>query len=319
MEFAINDRGMRISAYEADKDMRYTCQCCGNEVILRKGELNIWHFAHKVGECTDTWNYDMSEWHRKMQELFRPENREVVIWHGKKAHRADVLKDNIVVEFQHSPISSAEFSERNAFYLNAGYRIAWIFDVTDAWDSGRISILNEEQEAKLRWKNPLRMLQYGPIPQNNSKDISICISTTIDEELEEDIYHDINRVNWSSINENGDPDYRYLSINYDCCIDISEDMDMNIFFFTPKDFVNEYTKMYKPYQTKLKGRIKGYPKRSYCCDITNNWIDIRKCEYCKYCAFREQFHISKDEIVNKFFCCYPRIVNEDHGVPSIFH
>lgn len=310
MEFAIDNNGIRVDAYDANEKKYYICPCCGNEVILRRGNLNIWHFAHKAGECSDTWNYDMSEWHHRMQGFFNKEYREVVIKNNDESHRADILKDGVVIEFQHSPISSYEFCKRNDFYINAGYRIAWIFDITEEWSSGSIFVLNDEQETKLRWRNPLRILQNGPIPQNNDKKISICISTTIDDEDGEESYYNINRVNWSSINDNEDPDYRYISINYDCCLELTNDMEMNQFFFTPKDFVEDYVKNFRPFRIKYKGRLKGRPKREYCCEITNDWIDRKTCDNCKHCFFRERFHISKDEMVDKFFCCYPRIVNK---------
>ena len=42
-----------------------TCPECGEKLILRKGEIRRHHFAHHGNShCTDTWHYDMSEWHK---------------------------------------------------------------------------------------------------------------------------------------------------------------------------------------------------------------------------------------------------------------
>jgi hypothetical protein len=46
---------------------------------------------------------------------------------GEK-HIADVVVDNVVLEFQHSPISCAEIESREAFYTSQGYTLLWILD-----------------------------------------------------------------------------------------------------------------------------------------------------------------------------------------------
>ena len=71
MFYALNKDGIRIDAYEADKNEQYTCPICNNRVILKRGSVNIDHFAHEANVCEDTWNYDMSEWHKRMQNYLR--------------------------------------------------------------------------------------------------------------------------------------------------------------------------------------------------------------------------------------------------------
>ncbi len=91
MFYALNKDGIRIDAYEADKNEQYTCPICNNRVILKRGSVNIDHFAHEANVCEDTWNYDMSEWHKRMQNYFPRESQEVVVSHKGRKHRADVL------------------------------------------------------------------------------------------------------------------------------------------------------------------------------------------------------------------------------------
>ena len=112
MFIAIDNNEKRIDASEACKGQEYKCPICGQAVLLRDGEVNAAHFAHK-NVCQDMWRYDMSEWHKKMQGFFSHEYREVVVEHSGVKHRADILKGNIVIEMQHSPITAEEFNERN--------------------------------------------------------------------------------------------------------------------------------------------------------------------------------------------------------------
>ena len=119
MEFALNHNSERIHATDANKQDEYICPLCRKKVVLRKGEVNIDHFAHQ-SKCDDTWKYDMSAWHSEWQQQFPKRNQEVVIEFNDEKHRADVMACGYVIEFQHSPITADEFNERNNFYLNYG-------------------------------------------------------------------------------------------------------------------------------------------------------------------------------------------------------
>ena len=58
----------------------------------------------------------MSDWHYDWQNQFPVDNQEIVFTKDNKIHRADVFINNTVIEFQHSPITEAEFNDRNNFY-----------------------------------------------------------------------------------------------------------------------------------------------------------------------------------------------------------
>ena len=73
----------------------------------------------------------MSEWHFEWQSKFPIDSREVVVERDGVVHRADILINDTVIEFQHSPINGEEFEARNSFYKNCGYRVVWLFDVAD--------------------------------------------------------------------------------------------------------------------------------------------------------------------------------------------
>lgn len=315
MQFAIDKSGNRINAYDASEYNTYKCPTCSGEVILRCGEINIWHFAHKACECIDRWNYDMSEWHQKMQGYFDKEHQEVVVRHNEEIHRADILKDGVVIEFQHSPISASEFMERNKFYKNAGYKLVWVFDVCDDYESGKLKEINEDDYNTLRWKNPLRILKTAPPPQNNSKEFAIHICRACidyDDNDNEIIRHYINKINWSSLDDYDNPDYRFIKIFDNESIDADSIKDDNIekLFWTPYDFVKNHTKNLPHYEIKYSGE-RGHAYNDYICPISKDWLNLDKCEHCGHCGLNIQSYDKKnDKIINKYYCCYPKIVNE---------
>lgn len=131
---ALTKDNKRISIEDAVPGEKYICPVCGNLVIVRAANSdNVrTHFAHKRNShCLDNWKHDMSEWHFEWQAKFPIENREVVVEKEGVIHRADVLINNTVIEFQHSPIKSEEFEARNSFYKSCGYHVVWLFDATD--------------------------------------------------------------------------------------------------------------------------------------------------------------------------------------------
>jgi hypothetical protein len=97
----------------------------------------------------------MTEWHLSWQGLFPEECREVVIEEGGQRHRADVYlpESKTVIEFQHSPMASREFEERNAFYMARGRRLIWVYDVTAASEKENLSIAEGCYRDGLGWSH----------------------------------------------------------------------------------------------------------------------------------------------------------------------
>ena len=132
---ALTKDNKRISIEEALPGETYYCPVCRNPVAVRAANSNdvrthFWH-GHKRNSCLDNWKYDMSDWHFEWQSKFPIESREVVVEKDGVVHRADILINGTVIEFQHSPISGEEFETRNSFYKSCGYRVVWLFDATD--------------------------------------------------------------------------------------------------------------------------------------------------------------------------------------------
>ncbi len=131
---ALTKDNKRISIEDAAPGEEYLCPVCRNLVVVKAAKSNNirTHFAHKKNtRCLDDWKHDMSDWHFEWQSKFPIENREVIVEKDGVVHRADILINDTVIEFQHSPISGDEFEARNNFYNSCGYHVVWLFDAAD--------------------------------------------------------------------------------------------------------------------------------------------------------------------------------------------
>lgn len=149
MLFALDEYGHKVNIKDSIKGNKYFCACCHSEVIQKKGLVKTWHYSHKKNKDCDEW-YEMSEWHKDWQSNFKDEHREVTIKNQYGKHRADVKVGNLVIEFQHSPLSSAEFQKRTDFYSKDNY-LVWLFDVRDK-DIERGFTKKEHKTQHFVWK-----------------------------------------------------------------------------------------------------------------------------------------------------------------------
>lgn len=161
MFFANDSTGKRVFANDAVAAPldSYSCPVCGGAVRLRRGDIKVPHFAHVDREDCDSFTADMSEWHLAWQGRFPEECREVVLRAGGESHRADVLYNGVVIEFQHSPLDGAEFWARNEFYTKAARHLVWVFDMRDYVWQRHIQLEKEDPDqgkAQYKWKWPSR-------------------------------------------------------------------------------------------------------------------------------------------------------------------
>ena len=137
MQFAIDKNNERVNIKDAITDEEYYCPCCKSLLVQKKGTFMIWHFAHKsLNNCISYYD-NKGEWHRKMQELFSENNREIFECFGSYKHIYDILTDKErIIEFQHSHISLDDFKKRTKDYVFRGLmheapRPIWVFDYTE--------------------------------------------------------------------------------------------------------------------------------------------------------------------------------------------
>jgi hypothetical protein len=101
-----------------------SCPQCGEPVMTRCGELNVWHFAHYSDSDCEAWSEPECEWHRSWKELVPADQCEVTV--GE--HRADLITNRgFIVELQHSTLSVEEAQEREFYY---GDKMVWLIDGT---------------------------------------------------------------------------------------------------------------------------------------------------------------------------------------------
>lgn len=118
---------------EPSKHLHGSCSLCGGEVFARCGPVRIAHWAHKSVDDCETYSRDMSAWHKGWQDKFPEAWREEPIIDLKipERHRADILTaENLVIEFQHSPIDEEEQLAREKFYSSHSSGMVWVVDAT---------------------------------------------------------------------------------------------------------------------------------------------------------------------------------------------
>lgn len=161
MQFAYDYNDVRVFIDDSHSNQEYYCPYCGAPLITKKGQIRQHHFAHRTNHlCTDSWErngtYDKSPWHNDWQDIFPRNNQEVKLQLGETIHRADVIVGRTVIEFQHSIIPAKTFDDRNNFYLNLGYKVIWLFDLTDLVDNGQITYAAQQRGLTFHWNNPKR-------------------------------------------------------------------------------------------------------------------------------------------------------------------
>lgn len=326
MFIAVDTYGKRIDASEARREIQYYCPACGKPVILKSGIQNADHFAHIANECVDAWNYDMSEWHIKMQRFFPADAREVVIKHKGIIHRADVLIENTVIEMQHSPISAEEFNNRNEFFTSLGYRVTWIFDVRDRKYNDQIQYLDEDTCTKFKWSHPMRIFEVLD-KRFTDYDKSFAVYLDLYDEEYEDVAPEIYRIVWTKGNDDDAVDLSRFAICEEGIV-LGDMEDPEEFFLSLKEKRKTYAlKRIKElnkesvdksfsYSIKYIGE-KGKLKEAYTCDRRREfglkWSGEKACIYCKHCAMT--IATQKDgKNMCAIYCCYPyayREPNED--------
>ena len=242
MFVALNREKKRVHISSVIDNEKYYCPICGEELRTRQGTTNAHHFAHKNNSnCTnrDGWHYDMSDWHYDWQNQFPVDNQEIVFNKGDKVHRADVFINNTVIEFQHSPITEAEFNDRNDFYKSFGYKVLWIFDVIDK----EVEYLNDtsKDERLISWKHPIRFLKNLNC---NDEKLDVFLQT------KEGIWY--KQPNYKEIK-----DFQQLKIDGNI-VKISDNQFDGINTFTSDDFYSDIEIIDNYYDLELQNK-KKYP------------------------------------------------------------
>lgn len=148
------------------KKLSGKCPDCGEVLIPKCGEIVLWHWAHQSGTDCEHWGEPEGEWHLEWKTRWPKECVEVPVIKNGKRHRADIrTPDGMVIELQHSSISTEEIHERESFYGN----MAWVFDEIEKHELGNMEFNNRYSTIlgtyyHLHWKHPRRSLEYVTRP-----------------------------------------------------------------------------------------------------------------------------------------------------------
>jgi len=143
---------------------RGICPSCESEVLAKCGSTVVWHWAHVTCKDCDEWHEPETEWHAAWKSRFGV--TEKTIRKGDSWHRADaVTPAGVVVEFQHSTITSDEVAERERFYEN----MIWVLDANATFQQKRIGITHEKPEdgrefCRFRWLHRKRSFDKSVAP-----------------------------------------------------------------------------------------------------------------------------------------------------------
>jgi hypothetical protein len=120
------------------------CPGCGEELIARCGNVNVWHWAHQASGDCDDWYEPETAWHLGWKSVADPERCEVVMG----SHRADIVdKKGVVIELQHSSISSEQIKEREEFYQS----MVWIVDAREFGHNFYVSANHIGERSLWKW------------------------------------------------------------------------------------------------------------------------------------------------------------------------
>ncbi|MBU9789716.1 competence protein CoiA [Lentilactobacillus sp. IMAU92037] len=135
----------------------FICPCCRQPVIYKHGQYRIPHFSHKSKLDCVGFSENESQTHLKGKLMFKQQVEaighlvEIEATMMSIEQRADVFlpNDQLVLEYQCSPISFSEIARRTRNYRSLGYDVIWILG-----DRRRTGILRSEAVAKFARFHP---------------------------------------------------------------------------------------------------------------------------------------------------------------------
>lgn len=139
---AMTQKKEKVFAERVERNNNYFCPLCGIQMVLKKGEIKIAHFAHKI--LTDCQYEGESQEHYAMKNIveYRYNNffpngfieKEYLIQKNNIKRIIDLVcldksNNKIAIEVQYSPISLELFLERTRNLILLDYKVIWIFNI----------------------------------------------------------------------------------------------------------------------------------------------------------------------------------------------
>ena len=172
MYSGLDKDGNNVYIDDAIATNTYYCPNCNTELVQKKGNIKVHHFAHKAKNDCPYAHREMSDWHLEWQSYYG-RNREILCRLGNEIKIADVLINDTVIEFQHSSISYDEVESRTLFHTGNNRKIIWLFDFRNKYPNrireticgnaydyscGKYGTISMDRKNLFCWKRPNRSI-----------------------------------------------------------------------------------------------------------------------------------------------------------------
>lgn len=154
MQFGIDENNNRSEPLFSGQKAR--CPLCGGTLVGKCGDIYTWHWQHTNDRECDPWKEHETPWHRKWKAKFPKIQQEVIIERNGEKHIADVkTKNNTVIEFQNSSISTTTIEIREAFYG----KMIWVINAKSFKENFKIrsmvssALRSIEEESSYEFEN----------------------------------------------------------------------------------------------------------------------------------------------------------------------
>lgn len=166
MVVALDHSGKLISIDDIKPAMHYICPMCKGEVYVSKERLYATQFKHLHIRQTDKHELVDTKWTASWKKQVPISNREVVIEHDGVSHKADIQIGEYVILLSNYIITRKEFNYKTEFFSSAGYKVIWIFNMTDFIKYRKIKVEDTGNA------NPIIINWYWTYPRNFLQDFN---------------------------------------------------------------------------------------------------------------------------------------------------
>jgi len=163
-----------VLGWDAQKGPDYACPECHEDVVLKKGEKVVHHFAHARGTACP-YGTGESRRHMEMKKILGKffcdycsrvdyevkvieDRRADLVLYGCRGWNGDPV-DTVVVECQASNIAADEVERRTMDYEDAGIPVIWFWDTTLIHKKYGVKyMLAEDRESRYEYRirSPIR-------------------------------------------------------------------------------------------------------------------------------------------------------------------
>lgn len=164
-------KGTTAYAPEVEKgDGPFTCPGCGAAVVLKKGEINIHHFAHRPDSTCDlrgeSVEHMTAKWQIYQALKYHPQVGRVEVEHTlRPGTRADVMFRKgsrvVTVEIQKSRLDVETINRRMAHYTAQGIAVLWLIfplKVKAEWFDSNTCVHSVTPQ---KWQRYIQRLYFG--------------------------------------------------------------------------------------------------------------------------------------------------------------